>query len=224
MKKITFILALIVLAAGAYLIYDANSPYHGLVTEREVSIDEDREAELMRELDSWIVEIQAAYEAGELPEASMLRDAALNAYNLGDLAQAREFYDQYFTQKDNDPAAWNAYGSILQQMEDWDLAEQAFRNAVEHMPLEEFYMDIIRIVELDDERADEVEGIYLEAIAVLGQTSSLMVNLADHYVDSGKCSQAAVHYSIAKTLVDDDSMKAQIQDSIDQISETCVEE
>ena len=108
-------------------------------------------------------------------------------------------------------------------MEDWDKAEEAYRAAVDLSPMEEFYMDLVRVISKDSERADEVKEILEEAVEVLGQTRSLMVNLAEWYWEQGDCERAIAHFNVAKTLAESDSLVDAVQADIDEVEETCVQ-
>lgn len=224
MKKLSFILALIVLIVAGYLVYRTANPYAGLVTQIDVQSDEATVEYLQQQLGQSLSAIAASYDAGERPDLNLFMIAATNAYYLGDLAQAREIYEQYFTENAINPAAWNSYGNILYKMEDWQKAEEAYREAVALAPMEEFYMDLVRVVQKDLDRSADVEEILQEAVEKLGQTRSLMVSLAEYYESVNDCERAIAHYSVAKTLAETDEMKQAIQDDIDHIEASCVQE
>ncbi len=224
MKKISFILALIVIVVAGYLIFKAANPYYGLVTEIEVQSDEATVEYLGQQLEQSLLAIDAAHQSGETPDINLYINAASNAYYLGDLVQAREIYEEYFEYNAINPAAWNTYGNILYKMEDWDAAEEAYREAVELGPMEEFYMDLVRVLTKDPERVDEIEEVLKEAVEVLGQTHSLMVNLGEWYWEQGDCDRATAHYNVALTLAGSEALEEAIQKDIDEIEETCVKE
>jgi len=224
MKKISFILAAIVIVVAGYLLFQATNPYYGLVTEMEVQSDEATVEILQNQLDQTLAAISAAVQAGESPDLDLFLLAATNAYYLGDLVQAREIYEDYFEKHSINPAAWNSYANILYKMEDWSNAEDAYRTAVELSPMEEFYMDLVRVIERDSDRFDEVEGILKEAVEILGQSRSLMVSLAGWYEEAGDCERAIAHLNVAKTLAGSDVMEETIQGDIDSVEETCLQE
>ncbi|MBT3230649.1 tetratricopeptide repeat protein [Candidatus Uhrbacteria bacterium] len=221
MKKISLILALIVVAVGAYLLFQATNPYYGLVTEIEVQSDEATVEYLEQQLEQTLAAMEAAYQSGETPDLDMFLIAATNAYYLGDLAQAREIYEEYFDYNSINPASWNTYANILYKMEDWDNAEEAYRTALELSPMEEFYMDLVKVIEKDSERYLEVEELLKEAVEVLGQSRSLMVALASWYEETGDCERSIAHYSVAKTLAESDTLADSVQEDIDRVEETC---
>ena len=127
MKKISFILAAIVIVVAGYLLFQATNPYYGLVTEIEVQSDEGTVELLQTQLDQSMAAINAAIEIGETPDLDLYILAATNAYYLGDLVQAREIYEDYLEYNSINTAAINSYANILYKMEDWDLAEYLFK-------------------------------------------------------------------------------------------------
>jgi tetratricopeptide (TPR) repeat protein len=221
MKKISLVLALIVVVVGAYLLFQATNPYYGLVTEIEVQSDEATVEYLEQQLEQSLAAIEAAYQSGETPDLDLFMIVATNAYYLGDLVQARETYEEYFEENSINPAAWNTYANILYKMEDWSNAEKAYRTAVELSPMEEFYMDLVRVIEKDSERHLEVEEILKEAVEVLGQTRSLMVSLGEYYYETSDCERSIAHFNVAKTLAESDSLVDAVQLEINKVNETC---
>ena len=89
MKKISLLLALIVIVVGGYLLFHATNPYYGLVTEVEVQSDEATVEYLQQQLEQSLSAMEAAYQSGETPDLDLFLLAATNAYYLGDLSQAR---------------------------------------------------------------------------------------------------------------------------------------
>ena len=200
MKKISFILAAIVIVVAGYLLFQATNPYYGLVTEIEVQSDEGTVELLQTQLDQSMAAINAAIEIGETPDLDLYILAATNAYYLGDLVQAREIYEDYLEYNSINTAAINSYANILYKMEDWDLAEEAYRTALELRPMEEYYRDLIRVISRDESRFEEVEELLLDAVDKLGQSQYLMIKLAEYYLEHEDCTRALAHYSVALTL------------------------
>lgn len=225
MKKLPLILAaIVIIVAGGYWLFQTTNPYYGLVTHMEVQSDPETVTTLQQQLAQALSSIKASQKAGQQPDLNLYEIAGLNAYYLGDLAQAREIYEEYFTYNSINPAAWSTYGNILYNMEDWVGAEEAYRTALQLAPMEEFYRDLIQVVSHDENRIAEVEDILLNYIDVLGQTQWVMVELGSWYAEDGQCQKALDHYKVALTIARNESGPVEsIEQDIQIIEDTCVE-
>ncbi|MBU4315188.1 tetratricopeptide repeat protein [Patescibacteria group bacterium] len=225
MKKLPFILATIVIVvAGGYWIYNTTNPYRGLVTHMDVQSDPETVVTLQQQLSQALSSISASKQADQRPDLNLYEIAGLNAYYLGDLAQAREIYEEYFTYNSINPAAWSTYGNILYHMEDWVNAESAYRTALQLAPMEEFYRDLIQVVSRDESRTSEVEAILFEYIDTIGQTQWAMVQLGTWYAQDGQCQKALDHYNVALTIAKNEGGSVEaIEQDMDAIEQTCVE-
>jgi tetratricopeptide (TPR) repeat protein len=224
MKKLPLILAIIVVTIGAYWLFRETNPYYGLVTHMDVQSSPETVATLEQQLTQALASIKAAKDAGERPDLDLYEIAGTNAYYLGNLSQAREIYEEYFSENSINPAAWNTYGNILYKMEDWANAEEAYRTALNLTPMEEFYRDLINVIERDESRDAEIESLLLEYIDTLGQTQWVMVELGKWYADHGQCEKAIDHYEVALTLARKNNGPVEsIQQDIELIEQNCVE-
>ncbi|HAL50386.1 MAG: hypothetical protein UU40_C0003G0059 [Candidatus Uhrbacteria bacterium GW2011_GWD2_41_121] len=226
MKKLPLILAaIVIIVAGGYWLFQSTNPYYGLVTHMEVQSDPETVTTLQQQLAQSLSSITASKKADERPDLNLYEIAGTDAYYLGDLVQAREIYEEYFTYNSINPAAWNTYGNIVYMMEDWDKAEEAFRTALELSPMEEFYRDVIKVIERDETRGLEVEDLLLDYIDTIGQTQWVMVQLGEYYADHGQCQKSLDHYNVALTLAKNESGPVEsIEQDMQVVEDTCIEE
>lgn len=187
----------------------------------EVDIDDQLRDFLERQLSVYQAALAAYESVGGQPDLSLYTLTAFNAKHLGDLALAKEIYEQYFEVHTTNYAAYDSYGSVLRRMGDLEGAEDAYRKAISlNNDTEDYYMDLVRVLE-EMGRDAEVEDVYKDAIKEVGQTRSLLVGLAEWYADHGYCEDAISHYEVALQLAEDEGIAEAIEEDIAEVEESC---
>lgn len=227
-RKIVFIIAIVVLAVA--IIYgvvntsseNLNNKYDGLI----LSTDNGHSEEEVIFVRQRIALTEAAIEAQQGTDdidLDLYLAVAWDYTVIGDLVGSRETYEEFLRINSINYTAWNNYANILKKMGDIALAEDAYLQALQLRASEEHYRDYIDLIDNyypDDNRDDDVLAALENAVANLGQTTWLMVTLAEWYVDHGQCEKAFNHYSVAKTLSPDIT---DIEVDLQLARETCVE-
>lgn len=176
--------------------------YEGLITQQDIEIEETAIHLLEHRITLNQAAIAAAKEAGERPEFVYYENIASEANLLGNLKLARETYEELLALNPIDPVIWNNYGNILMSMGDYVPAGEAFRQAIDLDPVQEYYRDYITYLERPESGGtdQEVLAALEESIETLGQTPWAMVNLAEWYLEHDDCEQALSHYEVAMQL------------------------
>jgi tetratricopeptide (TPR) repeat protein len=195
-------------AAAVLLLYGDNIAdawrYRGLTTTVSRDMDDATRTYLLEQTATARANIEKAQQSGE--KADLLDaylDLAFHARLLGDLVTAREALEVQLEGNPLHYTAWNNYGTVLEEMGDLDLAEQAYRQAVVAGggQTEEHWRDLIVFLQTyRPERGAEVEDLLKEGVKRVGQTSWFMVTLGDWYRAQGDCDRALDHYEVAVRL------------------------
>ena len=206
-QKIQFLMGLVIVGLVVYgiVLWQDNAKYAGLVTHEDTGLTAASRSYIEGQLNTAQAALAAQISATpDDVDLDLYMTAAWHAAALGDLVLAREIYEDYFTLHAINAAAWNHYGSILMRMEDYVVAEEAFRTAGELAPSEENYRDLITAVgntAPDGTRDDEIKLILEAGVINVGQTPWFMTELASWYLNHGDCDRAIDHYEVAKGLL-----------------------
>ncbi|MFH1712198.1 MAG: tetratricopeptide repeat protein [Patescibacteria group bacterium] len=210
-RQIVLGIALLVLIAS--LFYGAlNKPKMGtgtpddLVTEQEIDIDEPTKFIFTNR----VAVFQAALAAqedfeemtGQRKDWDLYMEIASNAIMYGDLATARQAYEDMLQLNPLHIVGWGNLGNVLVDMHDYEAALDAYSQVIDMNPTEAAYRNYIRVLEYPEtgDRDDEVKEMLDAGVANVGQTSWFMVNLAEWYVRHGECDQAFAHYEVAQDV------------------------
>lgn len=179
---------------------DAN--YEGLTLTREIDISDDLRFTFENRIEIFHAAIEAHAAVGEVDYDQYLALAS-DANMIGDLVTAREAYEAYIQGVPTDFSVWNSYAKNLARMRDLDLAEEAFRQAIELNPQESYMNDYIVFMERnnqDGSRDEDIVEWYNLAIDVHGQQTWMMLGLGRWYMDQGDCNRSLDHYKVADQL------------------------
>lgn len=202
-RKLVYGVAAGVLAiALVYGFMKWQDPYAGLtltedveITDLERSYVEQRIAVTRAALDS-----QAGSEDLDL---DLFLTLAWDYTLIGNLVDARETYEEYFTHNAINYTAWANYGTILKKMGDIKLAEEAYLKAIEYNPTEGNYRNyvvLLRDYDPEGDREEEVLNVLNEGVARVGQTPWFMVAIAEWYMNDENCEEAFVYFELAMDL------------------------
>ena len=195
------VLAALLVFGGWGLWLAAHDPYAGLTLTRETSVDDATRALLEQRIATTRASITALESAGEDVPVEMYESLAYDSYLMGDLVTARENYEIILNENPLYYVAWNSYANVLDVMGDYANADHAYLQAVEHaVDIDEYYLDYAKFLGARYTDRDEDQRLVLEqAVKVVGQTSALMVALAEWYTEHGDCDRAIAHYQVART-------------------------
>ena len=197
------IIGLVLLGLGGYgLWYSQAIKTDGLVTFKEIELDEATRNYFTQRLAVDQAAIEAAKQSGAELDLDLYLAVASDAYALGDLVTARTALEVQLEGNALNYSAWNFYGTVLEDMTDYDGAKDAYKKAIDSQAaIEEFYRDYINLLVAHfPGSAQEVKSILELSIKERGQTSWNMVELGDWYKEAGDCSQAIEHYTVAASL------------------------
>lgn len=184
--------------------------YAGLKLTMDVQMDDATRTLLEGRVATTRASLDASIKNGQKLDINSYLVIAENEYMLGDLVKSREAYEEYLKLNSTSFVAHNAYGTVLEVMGDYKLAEAEFKTAITESPSEEYYRDYAEFLAAHyPERGDDYKKVLDDAYAVLGQTSWTMLTLGDWDFDHGDCDQGMQHYSVAKTLAKDSPELAQ---------------
>ena len=185
--------------------------YEGLVTIREIEMDDETRKLLLGRIAETQAQIDAHLNGEGLDEEGNAEELDLDLYLslasdyylMGDLVNAREALEK---QLDGNPmhfGAWNSYGEVLRLMEDYDNAKFAFKKAIDvsNGGTEEVIRDYILLLEKYYPGSDDEVFEMLEfGVKTRGQTPWLMVKLAEWYFEHDDCQRSEAHYKVAIAL------------------------
>lgn len=215
---------IILVVVFVYATNDNESYDVDIVSQIDTNVSEELTEAIENQLNVALAGIEAAEAEGERPDLNLYTLAAGNAKALGYLEQAKEIYEAYFEYNSINPVAWSNYAQVLMQMGDYDGAEQAYLVTLGFDDATEgYYMAYVRLLEKMGDRDDDIETVLVTAVDQLGQTHSLMVALAEWYVEHGQCERAIDHYEVAATLSGGGELQEVIESDIETVQETCVE-
>ena len=212
------VLALVIY--GGWLTANSAQPYAGLVTERDVELDESTQAYFEQRLATTLAAIAAAEQAGDEVDLNLYLGAASDAYSLGDLITAREMLEKQLAGNSINYVAWNNYALVLEDMEDYEAAESAYRHTIElEAGVAKYFEDYADFL-LDHfpARRDELKAVYENDLARRGQTVWNMTGLGDWYAVGGECGKAVDHYEVAVVLLPDNQA---LKDDMELLKMTC---
>jgi Tfp pilus assembly protein PilF len=213
----------ILIIGGYLLIHQSASKYAGLNLWRETQIDDATKATLNQRIATTIASISTK-PANTVPtEMTALYLSIVNdSYVLGDLATCRQYLELALNNNSLMDSAWNMYGDILSQMGDRVIAESAYKQAIQINPMVKYYMDYAGFLAKDSPARDADQLADLQqAVTVLGQSTDLMVALAEYYNNHSDCSESIAHYKVAVTL---SPQNQAIKDDLAMVKSTCVQQ
>lgn len=224
-RVIGLIVAVVVVAVAAYgvsLALRNNDPYKGLVTERSVDMEESTRVYFENRLKTTQAAIAAKEAAGEVIDLNLYLSVASDAYSLGHLAVAREALELQLAGNSINFVAWNNYALVLEEMEDYVPAEDAFQKTLEiESGIEKYYDDYANfLITHFPERRDDLKALYETSLQVGGQGIWNMRGLAVWYAADGQCDKAVDHYQVAVTL---DPENQALKDDMANVKKTCQE-
>lgn len=192
----------------------------GLVTFKEIELDEATRNYFTQRLAIDQAAIEAAKKSGGEVDLNLYLAVASDAYSLGDLVTARTALEAQLAGNALNYSAWNFYGTVLEDMTDYDGAKDAYKKAIDSQAaIEEFYRDYINLLVAHFPGSEqEVKSILELSIKERGQTTWNMVELGDWYREAGDCSQAIEHYTVAVSLSPDNQT---IKDDLAELRKTC---
>ena len=184
--------------------------YAGLKLTMDVQMDDATRTLLEGRIATTQAALDASIKNGDKFEMNSYLVIAENEYMLGDLVKAREAYETYLKLNPISYVAHNAYGTVLEAMGDYKLAEAEFKTAITESPDEEYFRDYADFLTLHyPERTEDYKKVIDDAYAALGQTTWTMLMLGDWDFAHGDCDQGMQHYAVAKTLAKDSPQLAQ---------------
>lgn len=224
-KNVLFILALLVLlgAAGTTL-YGSYWSQPTYITSVETSLDPTAKQTILQRIELTKAGI-AAQEAdpGE-DQIFLYTNLASDYLMVGDLQNAADTYETYLTEKNTiDYVAWNNYANVLERMQNYVAAEQAYRKAIALDAAEEYYRDYIVFLQthFKQERRDEILAVLEEGMEQTGRTRWFLVTTARWYTEAGDCTQADAHYKVALQVEEDEAIKESIEKEREEAKEEC---
>jgi tetratricopeptide (TPR) repeat protein len=220
-KNILFGIAVVVLVVVFVSQWSTRDDSREIITQLDVSIDDDLRVFLEDELGVWQAAIAAHAEVGTQPDLNLYINAALIAKHLGDLGYAKEAYEQYFEYNSINQDVYSNYGNLLRQMGDYLGAEAAYRMAISlDDDSENYYLNLARLYD-EMGRTDDILGVYEEAVEKAGRTRPLMVLIAEWYEEDGNCERAINHYELAVEFSEDEGIAAIVQEDLDELEASC---
>lgn len=207
---------------GIWLLTNPADPYKGLVTERPIELDESTREYFEQRLATTMAAIEAAESRGEEVDLNLYLSAASDAHSLGHLATAREMLEKQLAGNPINYVAWNNYALVLEAMEDYENADEAYRKTIEiQAGVPKYYEDYADfLLEHYPERRDELKALYEDDLARRDQTVWNMTGLGDWYAEGGECDKAVDHYEVAVVL---DPENQALKDDMERLEDTCVE-
>lgn len=196
--------------------------YAGLKLTMDVQMDDATRTLLEGRIATTQAALDASIKNGDKFEMNSYLVIAENEYMLGDLVKAREAYETYLKLNPISYVAHNAYGTVLEAMGDYPLAEAEFKTAITEGQSEEYYRDYAEFLAAHyPERTEDYKQVIDDAYTALGQTTWTMLTLGDWDFAHGDCDQGMQHYAAAKTLSKDSpEIVAQIAaDGVDKYAE-----
>lgn len=224
-QVIGLLVSVVVLAVASYgiwLISASTDPYKGLVTQREVHIDEATREYFAQRLATTLASIEATERAGQDVDPDMYLSAASDAYSIGDLVTAREMLEKQLAVNSLNYVAWNNYSLVLEAMEDYEDADVAYQKTIElEHGIPKYYEDYANFLMAHyPERREELKALYEDDLARRGQTVWNMTGLGNWYAAAGECDKAIDHYEVALVLLPNNQA---LKDDFESMKNTCVE-
>lgn len=198
------LVAVIVIAIVGYLWWQQSQigPYgrREIVTYVDRGLTDDFREHVLAQIEEKKQALAQAEAAGER-DIGLILELGNLYYQLGELANSVEYYDEILSTHPNDDPALENKGQSLLEMGDYENAEEAWLKALETHQYEVTYL---RLVELYNtkltEKQDQVQPLLETAITNLGQQPGLMLALGHWYRDNGQLDEAISHYEIVLKL------------------------
>lgn len=206
MKGIGVILAVAVVMLLVIILIVRSSngtKYNGLITQVDVEFQEGDRELLEQRIALGQETINRQRRRGEEIDLNVLFSVARDATTLGDLVLARETYEDYFQENSINPAAWQNYVAVLDQMQDYEAAEDAAKQMLDLQTTEAGVMRLVRIIEkqnIDGSRDEDIRLVLESGMDILDRTPALTVLLGRWHQDQGDCDQALALFEVAKDL------------------------
>ncbi len=176
-------------------------PYAGLKTTLVVQMDDATRLLVQQRLETAKASLAASEKAGEEVDMNLYLTIAEQYHILGDLIASREAYETYLDLNPASYVAWNAYGSILEIMGDYEKAGPAFAKAIDGLKAQEFFRDYAEFLAAHyPEKEMEYKAVIDQAYEHLGQTPWTMQALGDWYFAHNDCVLGRDHYNVARAL------------------------
>lgn len=197
---------LVVLLAAGYMFWQKEGrrftdPYYGLVTSINVQMEDSTRTLLQQRLATAQASLAAQSSSGTDVDKQLYLVIAENEKMLGDLVASREMYEKYLDLMPTSYVAWNSYAALLELMEDYPNAEEAYKKALELLKVEEYYRSYVEFLQLHyPERRDDIKALLDDAYKNVLQTPWTMVSLGNWFFESGDCDQGKAHYDVAIAL------------------------
>lgn len=138
-------------------------------------------------------------------EWALYRSLGYNHKLLGQLTGAKNAYGDYLEINPLNDAVWSEYAKVLEDMGELNVAEDAYLQALEIKPKEQYVRDLIDFWRdnYEDESSDEIKELLDIAVVEIGRTSYFMNELGQWYLAAGDCKQAIEHYEIVVDMLPD---------------------
>lgn len=199
LQPVIIIALLIALVIGIIALADrANAP--GIVTQIDVEF-QPGEREL---LENRIAVSRNALENMEEPDTDILFDIARDSSTLGNLADAKEAYEQLLDINPVSRVYWSNYANTLREMKDYQAAEDAYGQYLLLAPSEAAFSGLYRVIaeqNADGSRDEDIKRLLDGAIDTVGQTPRLISLLAEWHEGQGDCQAAIAYYELTIDLV-----------------------
>jgi tetratricopeptide (TPR) repeat protein len=209
-----------ILAYAIWLVAHPTDPYSGLTLEREISLDEATRIYFEQRLDTTLAAIAASEAAGKEVDLSLYLSVASDAYSLGDLVTAREMLELQIAGNPINYVAWNNYALVLEDMGDYENAENAYLKTIEiEQGIGKYYEDYADFLSSHfPERSQDLRAVLEEDLTRRGQTVWNMTALGDWYAAEGECDKAVDHYEVAVVL---SPTNQALKDDMQSLEDTC---
>lgn len=204
---VSLVAVLALLAVGAVQMFPRLiDPYAGMKTTLEVQMDDATRLLVQQKLETARASIAAAQQAGEEFDMNLYLAIAEQQHILGDLIASREAYEAYLELNPASYVAWNAYGTILEIMGDYEKAGPAFEKAIDGLKAQEFFRDYAEFLAAHyPEKETEYKAVIDQAYEALGQTPWTMQVLGNWYFAHNDCVLGRDHYEVAQALDPDNT-------------------
>lgn len=212
-----FVYGVLATVAAALVVYGTvfairyfTNPYRGLVTYREVQMSDALRTLERQKLATEEAGLAAQLAAGEKIDMDAYLAIAHDARLLGDLVTARQNLEKLLALNPQHLVGWGDYAVVLEDMHDFALAEDAYKQALKIGDTEGNAIAYIQFLDRNfaTTRSDDLLAAYDSAVAKFGQAPVLMLGLARLYRDRGDCENSLAHYEVVRTLAPDDKTSA----------------
>lgn len=209
-KNLLFVIALLVVIGFlGYQYWPLRPAATELIESISIEMDPAIRQTFLQRIEVTKAAIDSQKAAGGKVDMPLYMNLATDYQMIGELKLAADVYRDYTTNVNTiDYVAWNNLGDVLEQMQDYLGAEQAYLKAIELLPdYEEYYRDYVYFLEnhFAATRSEDIRQWLEQSVANAGQSSWSMISLAEWYLNSGDCDQALAHYKIASQINPDNT-------------------